>query len=88
MPLIHEVLWPTGDLLLRAEVDLHLRDSAANWQQETFRVDNGSDISAMPAWRAKGLGLPMPQAGIITQMTFVIVINPTPTMPMRTMCVS
>jgi len=64
VPLIHETLWATGDLLLRAEVDLYLRDSQGNWQRQTFRVDNGSDISAMPAWRAKGLGLPMPQNAV------------------------
>jgi hypothetical protein len=63
-PLEHEILYATGDLLLRAEVDLHLRDNAGNWHQQTFRVDSGSDISSMPAWRAKVLGLAIPQAGI------------------------
>ena len=63
-PLDHEILYATGDLLLRAEVDLHLKDSTGKWQQQTFRVDSGSDISSMPAWRAKALGLPMPQAGL------------------------
>ncbi len=64
-PLKHEILYATGDLLLRAEVDLHLKDNAGNWQRQTFRVDSGSDISAMPAWHAKALGLPIPQAGIL-----------------------
>ena len=64
-PLDHTILYATGDLLLRAEVDIHLKDNAGNWQQQTFRVDSGSDISAMPAWRAKALGLPIPQAGTL-----------------------
>ena len=63
-PLKHETLWITGDLLIRAEVDLHLRDAAGGWQKQTFRYDSGADITAMPAWRAKALGLPMPQAGV------------------------
>jgi hypothetical protein len=46
-------------------VDLHLKDKAGNWQQQEFRVDSGSDISSMPAWRAKAIGLPIPQAGIL-----------------------
>jgi len=63
-PLDHEILYATSDLLLRAEVDLHLKDSTGNWQQQTFRVDSGSDISSMPAWLAKALSLPMPQASL------------------------
>jgi hypothetical protein len=60
----HEIHPITGDLLLRAEVDLHLQDSAGNWQQLTFRVDNGSDITAMSAVLARQLGLLMPQQGV------------------------
>jgi hypothetical protein len=64
-PLGHDILWATGDLLLRAELDLHLRDATGNWHQQPFRYDSGADITAMPAWRAKALGLPMPLAGIL-----------------------
>jgi hypothetical protein len=63
-PLDHEIHPITADLLLRAEVDLHLRDSAGNWQKQTFRVDNGSDITAMSAVLARQLGLAMPQQGV------------------------
>jgi hypothetical protein len=63
-PLKHETHPVTGDLLLRAEVDLHLRDSSGNWQKQTFRVDNGSDITAMSAALAAQLGLAMPQQGV------------------------
>jgi hypothetical protein len=63
-PLDHEIHPITGDLLLRAEVDLHLRDAAGNWLQQTFRVDSGSDITAMSAVLAMRLGLPMPQRGV------------------------
>ena len=30
-PLNHQVLWGTGDLILRAELDLLLKDSQGNW---------------------------------------------------------
>src|SRR4051812_5658188 len=63
-PLDHEMLYATGDLLLRAEVDLHLQDAGGSWQQQTFRVDNGSDISTMSAALAKQLNLPLPQTGV------------------------
>ncbi|HEX5269703.1 MAG TPA: hypothetical protein VFW33_04405 [Gemmataceae bacterium] len=63
-PLGHEIHPITGDLLLRAEVDLHLRDSAGNWKRQIFRVDNGSDITAMSAGVARRLGLAMPQQGV------------------------
>jgi len=71
-PLDHEILYATGDLLLRAEVDLHLRDSAGNWPQQTFRVDNGSDITAMSAALAMQLGLPMPQNGVHLQVNTAV----------------
>src|SRR5689334_4458308 len=63
-PLEHETLSISGDVLMRAEVDLQLRDAAGGWQKQTFRYDSGADITAMPAWRAEALGLPMPQAGV------------------------
>jgi hypothetical protein len=69
IPLRHDILWATGDLLLRGEMVLHLRDSSGNWQRLTFRYDSGSDITAMPAWRAKGLGLPMPHTGLSLPVT-------------------
>jgi hypothetical protein len=32
VPLLHRVLWSTGDLLLRAELGLLLKDKAGHWQ--------------------------------------------------------
>jgi hypothetical protein len=64
IPLDHDILFATGDLLLRAEVDLLLKDNSGNWQAQTFRVDSGSDLPSMPAFRAKALDLPMPQKGV------------------------
>ncbi len=61
VPLRERKLWATGDILLRAELDLLLKDSAGNWTQETFLVDSGTEMTTMPAYRARQLGLPLPQ---------------------------
>jgi hypothetical protein len=61
VPLLEKKLWSTGDILLRAEFNLLLKDSAGNWQpSEMFRVDSATDMTTMPAYRARQLGLPMP----------------------------
>ena len=72
VPIKDNILYQTGDLLLRAELGLLLRDAAGNWTLQTFRVDSGSDISAMPAYRAKVLGLAMPQQGLTISLTTAI----------------
>jgi len=58
-PLLHQVLWSTGDLILRAELDLLLKDLYGNWHAKTFR-DSASDMSTMPAYEGQKLGLPIP----------------------------
>jgi len=61
VPFQYRTLWATGDLLLRAELDLLLKDASGKWRPETFLVDSGSEMTTMPAYRARQLGLPMPQ---------------------------
>ena len=61
VPLLGRILWATGDLLLRVELDLFLKDRMGAWQQEPFLVDSGSEMTTMPAFQAKKLDLPMPQ---------------------------
>jgi hypothetical protein len=58
-PLRHVILWSTGDLLLRAYLDLLLKDGLGNWHAKTFRVDSASDMTT--AYDAKQMGLAMPQ---------------------------
>ncbi len=72
VPLLHRTLWATGDILLRAELDLRIKDNAGNWHQETFRVDSGTEMTTFPAALAKQLDIPMPQRaaqGVIHQQT-------------------
>ena len=42
VPLKHRTLWSTGDILLRGEVDLLLKDNAGTWLRATFLVDRGA----------------------------------------------
>src|SRR6185295_6897083 len=59
-PLNHKILWATGNLILRAELDLLLKDSHGNWHAKTVRVDCASGMTTMPAADAYRLGLPIP----------------------------
>jgi hypothetical protein len=61
VPLKHRLLYSTGDLLLRAELDLLLKDNLGNWRPQTFLVDSGTEMSTMPASLARQLDLPLPQ---------------------------
>jgi|GEM_PF-2910012 len=61
VPFQYRTLWATGDLLLRAELNLLLKDASGKWRPETFLVDSGSEMTTMPAYWARKLGLPMPQ---------------------------
>jgi len=61
VPLTHRTLYATGDVLLRAELGLFLKDHSGGWNLQTFLVDSGSEMTTMPAWLARQLDLPMPQ---------------------------
>jgi len=38
VPLLGKPVWATGDIVLRAELDLLIKDTSGAWQRETFRV--------------------------------------------------
>jgi hypothetical protein len=61
VPLRSRKLWATGDVLLRAELGLLLKDNAGQWRAATFLVDSGSEMTTMTAWLAKQRDLPMPR---------------------------
>lgn len=61
VPLIGKPLWTTGDILLRAELDLLIKDNSGVWQAVPFRVDSGTEMTSMPAALARSLDLPMPK---------------------------
>ena len=49
LPLLSKKVWATGDLVLRAELDLLIRDDNGVWRPETFRVDSGTEMTSMAA---------------------------------------
>ena len=60
VPVTARTPWHTGDVLLRADVDLFLKEGAGRWPRRTFVVDTGTEITTMPAFDAKHLGLAIP----------------------------
>jgi len=61
VPLLGKMVWATGDIVLRAELDLLIRDDNGVLRPETFRVDSGTEMTSMAAARARALDLPMPR---------------------------
>jgi hypothetical protein len=60
IPISGQVLWSTGDVRLRADIELLLKNNSGHFASETFRVDTASEVTTFPAYHAKLLGLPMP----------------------------
>ena len=60
VPLLGKPVWKTGEILLRAELDLFIKDKSGGWRPETFRVDPGTEMTSLPAALARSLDLPMP----------------------------
>ena len=69
VPLRDRTLWRTGEVVLRAHLELLLKDAAGGWHKESFRVDSGTDMTSLSAARAKALGLPMPTQGLTVPIT-------------------
>jgi hypothetical protein len=54
------MLYATGDLRLRVDIDLLLRSGSGGWVRHRFLVDTGTEIATFPAHEAKQLGLILP----------------------------
>jgi hypothetical protein len=55
-PVVGQVLFSTGDVKLRVEIPLLLRNAAGGWNQDTFLVDSATEITTFPAYDAKQYG--------------------------------
>lgn len=64
VPFQHRTLWVTGDILLKARLDLWLRDNQNGLQLATFLVDSGTEMTTMPASVARSLDLPLPRGAV------------------------
>jgi hypothetical protein len=60
VPLIGKMLRATGDVLLRAELDLLIMTKSQTWEQVVFRVDSATEMTTMPAAQAQVLDIPLP----------------------------
>jgi hypothetical protein len=69
VPLPSKRIWATGDVVLRAELDIFLRDENGALRPETFRVDSGTEMTLMAAMRARALDLPMPRNPIFLDIS-------------------
>lgn len=65
VPLLKRILRTTGDVLLRAELELLLKDANGVWRHAIFRVDSATEMTTMPASEAKRLNLPMPRHAVV-----------------------
>ena len=61
VPLIYRTLQTTGDDVLHAELDLELKTNQGTWEDATFRVDPGTEMTTMLASTARKLDLPIPK---------------------------
>lgn len=59
-PLIDRKLHTTGDRVLHADLDLEVKTNQGAWEGVTFRVDPGTEMTTMPASKARDLDLPIP----------------------------
>jgi hypothetical protein len=62
------MLRTTGDTVLWAELVLSLKTNRGAWEELTFRVDPGTEMTTMPAYRAKSLDLPIPKRPVASFM--------------------
>ena len=52
-PISAKKLWATGDVKLRVEITLAVRDGAGHFVNQPFRVDSGTEITTFPAYEDK-----------------------------------
>ena len=60
-PLLTKTIALTGDIALRAELTLRIKTNAQSWESVIFLVDPGTEMTTLPAPRAKQLAIPIPQ---------------------------
>jgi hypothetical protein len=61
LPLAYRMLQSTGEVVVRAELNLELKTNQGTWQTVRFRVDSGTEMTTMAAGDAKKLDLPIPK---------------------------
>ena len=60
IPVSHQTLATTGDVLLWVDITLVLKDNSGNFIKRRFRIDSATHVTTFPAFDARQLGLPLP----------------------------
>ena len=63
-PLLAKAIPLTGDVALRAELTIRIQTNSQTWESVDFLVDPGTEMTTLPAARAKQLGIPFPQKSV------------------------
>src|SRR6516162_9671246 len=63
-PLLAKTIALTGDIALRAELTLRIKTNSQTWEPVDFLVDPGTEMTTLPAARAKQIGVPLPRKPI------------------------
>jgi hypothetical protein len=61
VPLVERKLQSTGDILLRAELALEIKNNQGLWDKMLFLVDPGTEMTTMEAAEARKRDLPIPR---------------------------
>jgi hypothetical protein len=61
VPLFSRRLQTTGDEVLHAKLELQVKTDQGGWETIDFRVDPGTEMTTMPASKARDLDLPIPK---------------------------
>ena len=64
LPLIPKRLQSTGDIVLHAELTLEIKTDRGMWEEVTFLVDPGTEMTTMEAAKARSLDFPLPRKPI------------------------
>ena len=64
VPLLGRRVRATGDILIRGELRLLLKDRRGIWKPVAFLADSGTEMTIMPAAQAKQLDVPVPAAPV------------------------
>jgi hypothetical protein len=61
IPLVYRRLQTSGDVVLRADLELQLKTNHGTWVTVGFRFDSGTEMTTMPASEARDRSLPIPR---------------------------
>jgi hypothetical protein len=64
IPLAFRTLRTTGDVVVQAELVLEIKTDRGAWEPFSFRIDSGTEMTTMPAGKAKSDNVPIPRRAV------------------------